>query len=184
MHPSMDRHGHPRPRRYHYYDDEAYYEDWYVNSFYDGCTHEYAYHKTRLHKTSQRQRVDYHCYDDGSNLPSYSSHYHHLYQASGDLYCPCLLEDEYVPQKLHKEEYTRPIGWFYERFISRAERVVTARTVRLWSGWGRARLLGPRGRWSGGRNLWDGNEKIEVAGDCEASVMSWMSEPGLLSVRF
>lgn len=92
MRPTMDHHGRPCPRRCHYYDDEAYYEDRYVNSFDDDYTHEYPHHKTRLHKTSQHQRVNYHCYGDDPYLPSYRSHYH-TYHASDDLYSPRLFGD-------------------------------------------------------------------------------------------
>ncbi|ELR07883.1 hypothetical protein GMDG_02765 [Pseudogymnoascus destructans 20631-21] len=66
---------------------------------------------------------------------------HHTYHITATPTAPgtsnsphvCFLEEEYLSPKV-VDEYTRPVGWFYEHLISRTGRVVGESTVRLWSG--------------------------------------------------
>ncbi|OBT62603.1 hypothetical protein VE03_08474 [Pseudogymnoascus sp. 23342-1-I1] len=140
----MDRHDSSRPYRCDYYAEDFYYEDRYANTFDDGYKHEYPYHKSRLYRHSQQYRTDYY-YDDEPYQPAYPLYFRHNYRARDDPYNHW--EEELVPTKLHTEEYTTPVGWFYEHLISRAgRRVVTATTVRLWGGLRRMTVLDHRER--------------------------------------
>ncbi|KFZ03128.1 hypothetical protein V502_11203 [Pseudogymnoascus sp. VKM F-4520 (FW-2644)] len=144
MHPTMDRHDRhdrPRPCSCDYYDDDTYYEDRYAKNPDDG----YSYHKTRLYNPSQRHRANYYYYNDDPYLPSHSTYYRHSYRTRDEPFTPPFFEEEYHTPRL-MDEYTGPVGWFYEHLISRTGRVVTATTVRLWSGLRRTAVLDHRER--------------------------------------
>ncbi|OBT84199.1 hypothetical protein VE02_06596 [Pseudogymnoascus sp. 03VT05] len=137
----MDRHGRSRSCRCDSYDDDAYYRDRYANNFYDRYKHSYSYHKTRDYDLPHRRRENHYYHDDDPYLPSYSPYYRHSYRTRDEQFIPHLFEEEYPTQKL-VDEYTRPVGWFYEHLVSRTGRVVRASTVRLWAGLRRTAVLG------------------------------------------